>query len=264
MFVVIGDEVKFVAKKCYYCGTTATSKEHAPPRQMFRGFDCDSITVPACEKHNTEKSRRDHAILTAFMMSLHNAKESGKRYSFLRNHDVLRAINLAEDNFHQSKKFVTSRRVVKNPPPELGNLPKMAYLDKSADISNWVRLLTAALVCSVNKDFDPAADWEAAKVFSFDYWEFPGEVEREKIIEEHEKIKEIRDYLENLEWIQGWSAHPRPYPSSIYHFYLHIDLQGEQITFKHRFYSQYTWYVRLNPSTVTRDNLLQKIGLKRY
>lgn len=38
---------------CYYCGAPPpSSREHAPVRAMFEAFDCDSITVPACDEHN--------------------------------------------------------------------------------------------------------------------------------------------------------------------------------------------------------------------
>src|SRR5258706_15617847 len=59
-------------KPCYYCGSQANSDEHAPPRQMFKGFSCDSITVPSCSTHNSEKGGADQAIVSAFLIPLFN------------------------------------------------------------------------------------------------------------------------------------------------------------------------------------------------
>ncbi|HEY4717548.1 MAG TPA: hypothetical protein VIH14_00910, partial [Anaerolineales bacterium] len=54
---------------CYYCGAPGPNgREHAPPQMMFTGFDCDSITVPSCDKHNTRKNIGDRAIITAILM----------------------------------------------------------------------------------------------------------------------------------------------------------------------------------------------------
>lgn len=62
---------------CYYCGGKTTSDEHAPPRQMFRAFDCDSITVPSCETHNSAKAGRDQAIVSAFLIPTQNRIDAG-------------------------------------------------------------------------------------------------------------------------------------------------------------------------------------------
>ncbi len=66
-------------KVCYFCGNSATSREHAPPKLMFRKFDCDSITVPWCDDHNSSKSGEDQAIVSAFVQSLDNLFKQGTR-----------------------------------------------------------------------------------------------------------------------------------------------------------------------------------------
>jgi len=60
-----------MAKKCYYCGANATSKEHAPPRCLFPkqddvggiDFRKNLLTVPSCDEHNSETSRDDEFLL---------------------------------------------------------------------------------------------------------------------------------------------------------------------------------------------------------
>ncbi|MCP4550372.1 MAG: hypothetical protein GY835_28260 [bacterium] len=56
---------------CYYCGRPATSKEHVPPRCLFPeekdtggvDFRVNLFTVPACDRHNSEKARDDEFLL---------------------------------------------------------------------------------------------------------------------------------------------------------------------------------------------------------
>ncbi len=64
---------------CYYCGTEATTEEHAPPRSIFpklkdspdgRDYRKNLIKVPSCETHNTEKSKEDEYLLYVLVMSL--------------------------------------------------------------------------------------------------------------------------------------------------------------------------------------------------
>lgn len=60
-----------MAKKCYYCGADASSKEHVPPRCLFpkRGdvggidYRKNLLTVPSCDIHNSETSRNDEFLL---------------------------------------------------------------------------------------------------------------------------------------------------------------------------------------------------------
>jgi len=63
-------------QKCYYCGSKATSKEHVPPQQLFKNFQCDRITVPSCDIHNGDKSGRDQAIIHGFFKSLLSYKDN--------------------------------------------------------------------------------------------------------------------------------------------------------------------------------------------
>lgn len=65
--------------KCYYCGDSAPTEEHAPPRCIFpklkdspdgRDYRKNLIKVPSCEAHNTEKSKEDEYLLYCLVMSL--------------------------------------------------------------------------------------------------------------------------------------------------------------------------------------------------
>ncbi|MCE1061859.1 hypothetical protein LU646_28880 [Pseudomonas alloputida] len=62
---------------CYMCSAIATSSEHVPPRCLFpekKYLDetddqrRDLITVPSCDKHNTQKSGDDEYLMYLFSM----------------------------------------------------------------------------------------------------------------------------------------------------------------------------------------------------
>src|SRR5215472_5451986 len=89
-------------KGCYYCGKPPTSHEHVPPRMMFKGFDCDSITVPACADHNNEKSGRDQTIVFGHLLYLQ--KPNPKHPLEL---EVQMAVDIASPAFPQLRKRVS-------------------------------------------------------------------------------------------------------------------------------------------------------------
>ncbi len=49
--------------KCAYCGKTATSKDHVPPKCIFPSEKENLITIPACDLHNTKRSNLDELLL---------------------------------------------------------------------------------------------------------------------------------------------------------------------------------------------------------
>lgn len=64
---------------CYMCAATATSREHAPPRCLFPEFKevavdlrKNLITVPSCDRHNSEKSKDDEFLRSVIVMMIGN------------------------------------------------------------------------------------------------------------------------------------------------------------------------------------------------
>lgn len=61
--------------RCYMCMKVATSREHAPPRNLFpeareaNGIDYRKhlITVPSCDKHNSAKSHDDEFLMASLV-----------------------------------------------------------------------------------------------------------------------------------------------------------------------------------------------------
>ena len=207
--------------ECYYCGIrldkATRSKEHIPPKQMFRGFSCDRITVPSCPVHNTNKGDRDAAILRGMLISLDVKPDRDSL-----NPDVLKAIEDARPYFHEVKRQVTVGPAIKNPPKELDT--SAAYLLNSrADIDSWIRQLTAGLVYSALGRKVPSFRWDEARVFSssaFGMAEPNGE--DFDLVRQRAELNEQRIQLFTaLPWQSGWNKRGRiVYPASLFRFQL--------------------------------------------
>ena len=218
---------------------------------MFREFDCGRITVPACERHNSNKNIDDRAFVTWVVRA---AYALWKRYpaSSTLTPNVLKTVRAVESQFGQAKREVTLRPLLKD---TLGVLRvplkesdwQLPYIAPRVQPRAWIRQLTAALVWSAIGEHDPTINWDAAWAWSPDF--FPGNVsvevtEAARTILEHRHIQETLDVLP---WSCGWSSIPR-YPEDIYSFdvvFLDDPQQwpDKRAAFRHRFYNgTSTWY----------------------
>jgi hypothetical protein len=130
----------------------------------------------------------------------------------------------------------------KHPTKEYSELPALAYLTPGVKMLDWVRQLTAAIFYSGTQSYVPTIEWGKIKVESPEWIPATGQ-ESVEVEEAHIyfiKMKEKKNYLSKLLWKNGWSAYPRPYPSSIYKFRLHFF--EDEIIMNHIFYTRYTWY----------------------
>lgn len=240
-------------KACYYCGVKATSLEHAPPRQFFRGFPCDSITVPSCDKHNTKKSGNDQAIVSAFLIALRNGSE---RWSL--EPEVKVAIQRALPSFERAKRKAIDIPLISDQPKYTANLPNVSHIAPSASIRSWARQLTAALVYDVANEFVASVVWDTAIAWSPNFVESneASPMQFSHVVSVLTKKEETKESLDSLEWRNGWSAHPRPYPPFIYTFDIHIEPGG--VIFRHWFYKRFFWYVWFNAEPDVTAKLLEK------
>jgi hypothetical protein len=228
----------FKGKPCYYCGAPSVSREHAPPEQMFRGFECDSITAPSCDKHNCKKSGNDHAIVSAFLISLANHPT---QYS--RGGDVKKAIELAQPSFERAKRKAINRPLIVNATKAIAKLPNVAYLTASANIYNWMRMLSAVLIWDALKGRDDSIEWKKVVVESPDFMQSKGQLKEHQAYTAVQRGQDMRSRYGAFMWEVGWSATLRPYPKNLYHF--SMNLNGGDVTFWHTFYRTYSWYVSI-------------------
>lgn len=249
------------SEQCYYCGSAATSREHAPPKLMFRGFSCDSITVPSCENHNTSKGGNDQAVVSAFLIPLQNKVDADPTKTKDLEPNIKKALDIIKSSFDRVKRKAFSSPLLHDPPPEFDDLPDVSYVTPQTDIRDWTRQLTAALVYDGTQSFDDTIKWNEAIAWSPDFLEKddPTQIPLDQAESIILKKTEISTWLDTLDWHAGWSSYPRAYPPEIYFFELHFE--DDEVIFKHRFYAQYSWYVRFRTSHDTLSNLKRKIGL---
>lgn len=70
---------------CYMCDAEATSREHAPPLCFFPSIDDagldlrkNLVTVPACDDHNSRKSKDDEFFRSVIVMTAAEHSEIGR------------------------------------------------------------------------------------------------------------------------------------------------------------------------------------------
>ncbi len=258
-------------KPCYYCGAPPpSSKEHAPAKLIFEAFDCDRITVPSCDIHNSEKNLKDRAVATAFLRGL---------YFGLRNASLtpnqLEALDVTQEKIGEARE-VTLKPLVHDP---LGELDvQLPHIDETKILHDWMRQLTAALVWSVSGEYDPSIHWEDALVWSPDY--VPDESIPDPGIIDIRDTNSVSIFEESMAkksnvdqfcdpWWSGWSSFPRRYPRDIYYFDVCLSPSQEfansedgiDIVFRHRFYGQYSWYVFFATSGVTVNSINEALQI---
>jgi hypothetical protein len=246
-------------RPCYYCGEPSVSVEHAPPRHMFDGHECDSITAPSCDKHNSRKSGHDQAIVSALLMPL-----AGCDDRFPLDPEVKSAIQHTRSSFGYTKKSTLDVPLLKDPPEGMPRLPNVAYLKPSVNIKEWVKQLTAAVTWDALKGRDSAINWDDVTAWSAEWLESDdsSSLSMNQAVPVVRKKRELKGQLDDLSWIDGWSAHPRRYPAVIYQFWLHFEPQ--EVIFKHVFYNMYAWYVWVSDvSDATATCLRSRLSGKR-
>jgi hypothetical protein len=255
-------------KPCYYCGAPApSSKEHAPVKMMFEAFDCDSITVPSCDKHNTVKSLDDRAIITFFLRGLYHGLKTGSLTA-----NQLKALEVAEHKLGKANE-VTLQPLVRDP---LGIVDApLSHIDETKKVKNWMRLLTGALAWSVQGNYDSSVNWDKAIVWSPEYAIDTGQLDIEQAGLRLEKLRSIKAEVDrsSVYWWPGWSSYPRGYPPDIYHFdvsllpsqYLLKSGSKSEAIFRHCFYGKFQWYVWFTASETVKTTIasaLQEVNSK--
>ncbi len=240
-------------RRCYYCGATAKSDEHAPPRQMFKGFPGHKIKVPSCEVHNNHKSQDDTAILRAMLISLDNVSKLGNI-----DPDVQIAVQYAKPYFYEVKKLVGANVILDQPPDQL-DIP-LAHLSPSIDIFEWMRQLTGALIYHVTKAYDDDVDWRRAGVWSPDWLPNAQPVSKsnDEIMDWALEGRQMESDLQQLRWSRGWwSEGPKSYPAVIFRFDVHLNSRLSILRLV--FFSAYRWYVSFCPSAAMLEKLSRAI-----
>jgi hypothetical protein len=226
---------------------------------MFKGWACDSITAPSCEKHNSAKSGHDQAIVSALLMPL-----AGCADRFPLEPDVQAAIERARSSFQYAKRNALDVPLLKDALERIPHLPNVSYLQPSVNIKAWVKQLTATVVWNALQKWDSTISWDEVAAWSAEFMESDdsSSLSTADAVGIVKKKQELKAQLDDLSWTEGWSAHPRPYPAVIYRFWLHFGPQ--EVIFKHRFYNLYLWYAWVSEvSDATTDAIRSKLPSER-
>lgn len=246
-------------KPCYYCGSSPpSSQEHAPPKLLFAAFDCDSITVPSCERHNNGKSDKDRAIVTWLIKSLNRAFDSGLSTDSF-SPTVIEAISHLKPNFAKANRELSDHSFLSDPELDF-KIPAINFTPYA-----WICQLSAALVWSVTGEFDASIKWSEALVWNALYLQGPKTRELLDVLGLMMMNQIAESNIESFDWRLGWSAFPRKYPPEIYNFSIcfsptlvqKIELE---VAFRHQFYSCINWYIWFTPSKQTREALEDAIA----
>jgi hypothetical protein len=228
-------------KFCYFCGKIANSKEHLPPKQIFKGFRLNRITVPSCDKHNTSKSGEDEAIIKAMLLSIEN---SGNK---ILSPDLLKALKIVKGHYSQVKRNVTEEKVYSD------YNKNIVCLNSSIDLCNWIKELSAGMIYYKTKYFDKNNDFLKSQVFERNSYSKNTILKLIDFENERKNKIKLQNLFENGIWNVSWIPQ-NIYPRNLYYFEHRII--GERILIKHVFYTSYTYYNMIKITEETRKKLL--------
>jgi len=240
------------AKPCYFCGGISTGREHIPPQMLFKEIECDKITVPSCDQHNTYKSGIDQKIITGFSLSLQSLQKDS-RFNNITKKVPINAFNLADSKTKECvKKGVYLKPIIL---PFINNeivLPEMGYLERIQDLDNWLIKMTAGLVRDGLKRYDNNINWNSAITLKPSVANFNG-------------IKELKETQNNFgemkkksPWYTGWPSGRRNYPGNVFNFYLHFT--NSKTIFYYIFFSVFRFYVEIEMNPLIQIELLKRIN----
>jgi hypothetical protein len=246
---------------CHFCGAAGPStREHVPPRTFFDGTECSSITVPACSEHNSVKSGSDSAVKAALLVGVQEMISKGIRKDVPDS--LRRCIQGMQQQFNRVRKVVILKKFISDHPDDQDlHLP---FLDRSAQVDSWVRMLTSGLVWSVTGTHDSGCDWKQAWVWSPSY--FPGRRNDPLTLDAFTTQTEQNVYRwqamhDKGIWRPGWQPHPHSYPAHHYLFDICLDEYkfNSMVHFRHLFFGSHPYFVSVKTSeqtAVTIDRFL--------
>ena len=225
---------------------------------MFRGLDCkDPIVVPSCDEHNTAKGKRDSAIVRSLLKTLEQQETHHRSGPEPLTENIAKAIKIAKDRFHESRRLVTLHPVLEDPPDGWDN--SWARLAPQVRIGEWIRQLTAAVAWSAIGYFEAETKWNQAILRTNSFFRADTPLNKEYLVRYSIQWDRDEAVLNRYAWYPGWNNEPGEYPRDIYRFgisFLPPQWQQEGNTlFRHTFYDCLVWYVWIIASRKTQEAL---------
>src|SRR5574341_703173 len=237
---------------CYYCGAPPPStREHVPPRGLFKNHNITSITVPSCDRHNYEKHGYDQGFITALHLCLREMVSHGLTAPPTSPQTLEILAKIQDSQLGQVGEF---RQFLQDPPTGLEfDLP---YIRSAQSMTDWICHITAGLVWAKLGRYHPAIEWESSYVRSPNFVEVPSSVSTDEAFEIATQWQMLRPKIEAFPWHPGWLASPAGYPPEMYQ-YSHVlletseDTTTSKIAFRHQFLGKLTWFHLLDvPSKI--------------
>ena len=228
-------------KACYFCGEKMTSKEHIPPQQIFSGFRINRITVYSCNKHNSQKGYKDEAIVKAMLMAIENS------FNINITPELEIALEEVKTHYDQVKKLVTKEQII------VDSKEKIICLDKSVDLDNWIKQLSAGMIYYKIKKFNNENKFIESKVFERNSFSKNLKTFEDFQTERNRKIK-----LQNLSDIGEWQKSWLPenyYPKNLYFF--EYKFISNCILIKHVFYKCFVFNNLIEISNNTKELIIK-------
>jgi len=226
-------------KLCYFCGNEKASKDHIPPKQIFKGFNINRMTVYSCDKHNSGKSDKDEAIVKSMLLAIENNN------NITITPELLKALNEIKDHYNQVKKTVTKEQIF------FDSNEDIVCLDASIDLDNWIRQLSAGMIYYKTKYYDNENNFVTSKVFERNSYS-RDKRSVENFQNERNKKIELQTMSEIGEWNNSWIP-DNCYPENLYFFQYKII--NKFILFKHIFYKCFVFYNLIEISNKTKEIL---------
>lgn len=230
-------------KTCYYCGAKKTSKEHIPPKQIFKGITNNKITVDSCDEHNSKKGGKDEAIVKSMLLAIENSNK------IIITPELLQALNKVRERYNQVKRTVKIEKII------IDTNENIICLDKSVDLDNWIRQLSAGMIYYKIKHYDNENEFNCSKVFERNSYSKNQKTLKEYENERNNKI-ELQAMIEMGEWKDSWIP-KNYYPENLYFF--RYKIIGKNILIKHAFYKCFVFYNLIKISDKTKEILLNII-----
>ena len=99
-------------RKCFLCGSDASSKEHVPPKCFFPDggkYRTQLITVPSCTKHNLDTSQDDEYVRNVIAMSIGNNAIGFKQFFEKVVKSYIQSPRLMNRTLARSQRVITAQ-----------------------------------------------------------------------------------------------------------------------------------------------------------
>jgi hypothetical protein len=244
-------------KPCYYCGAPPpSSREHVPPKMLFKETEFSAISVPSCEKHNYEKHALDQGFVAALAIAVKKVREMVPGIYSVPSDDIP-VLDVPEGVV---RRVGTIRSYILDTPADIDT--DLPYIDSIVDLHDWIRHISAGLLWARLGPEAVKLDWDEAFVRSPNLVQIDKPVSLQQAGDHSKFTKHILELSESIDWYPGWFRKPHGYPQCIYHFSI-SSLQDPKFSepshliFRHEFFRSFTFFLYVECDDNIKDEVIK-------